>query len=69
MSRFRPGEAVNFTRVFLFKGMFVTDRSVKKVQAVKPGADGKDVYDIVFLDAEGNPHVIPAVPAEDLAPA
>lgn len=68
MSRFRAGDAVTFARVFLHKGIFVTSRTPAKVQAVRePGAESE--YDVVFLDAEGNPHVVERVREEDLAKA
>lgn len=66
MSRFRAGDAVTFPRVFLHKGIFVTSRNPAKVQAVRESGAGAE-YDVVFLDAEGNPHLVEKVKEEDLA--
>lgn len=65
MSRFHPGDRVQFARVFMHKGMFVTPANPKKVEKVKEGQTGT-LYDVVFLDAEGNPHVIENVREEEL---
>ena len=65
MSRFKPGDRVQFARVFMHKGMFVTPANPKQVQGVKEAA-GEAAYDVQFLDAEGNPHVIENVRESEL---
>ena len=60
-----PGDAVQFQGVRMHKGIFVTAMSPKKVQAVKE-ANGQARYDVQFLDAEGNPHVIENVPEGEI---
>lgn len=65
MSRFKAGDKVQFARVFLYKGIFVTPANPKQVVKVHDGAE--TTYDVQFLDAEGNPHVIEKVTDEDLA--
>ena len=68
MSLFKPGERVQFGYVRMHKGIFVTPNSPKQVKAVKEAtvSGGETRYDVQFLDAEGNPHVIENVPEKEL---
>ncbi|MCE9584009.1 MAG: hypothetical protein K8T20_16110 [Planctomycetes bacterium] len=66
MSTFKPGDPVQFGYVRMHKGIFVTPNSPKQVKAVKESPGGVTKYDVQFLDAEGNPHVIENVPESDL---
>ena len=66
MSRFKAGDSVQFNRIFMHKGIFVTQRNPTKVKAVREVASGEAEYDVVFLDAEGNPHVVEKVKEADL---
>jgi hypothetical protein len=67
VSLFKPGDPVQFARVFLHKGIFVTPANPKQVRGVREEAGGAK-YDVTFLDAEGNPHVIEGVQESDLRP-
>lgn len=65
MSQFRAGQHVQFAKgVFLWKGMFVAAHTPKQVYKVKEGTPA--TYDVVFLDAEGQPHVIENVAEAEL---
>ncbi len=65
MSAFKAGDSVAFARIFMHKGIFVTSRNPTKVKAVREAAGGAE-YDVIFLDAEGNPHVVEKVKESDL---
>ncbi len=67
MSLFKAGDSVTFARIFMHKGIFVTSRNPTKVKAVRESAGGGAEYDVMFLDAEGNPHVVEKVKESDLA--
>jgi hypothetical protein len=67
MSRFKVGEPVQFVSVRMHKGIFVTPANPKQVKSVKEEAGKEAVYEVQFLDAEGNPHVIPGVKESELA--
>ncbi|KAF0243821.1 MAG: hypothetical protein FD180_3037 [Planctomycetota bacterium] len=69
MSRFKAGDSVQFNRIFMHKGIFVTQRNPTKVKAVREAAGAEAEYDVVFLDAEGNPHVVEKVKEADLLQA
>ena len=66
MSRFRPGDRVRFPHVRLHKGIFVTPNSPLEVRKVTEGPGEETTCDVVFLDAEGNPHVIEGVKETEL---
>lgn len=66
MSLFKAGDSVAFARVFMHKGIFVTTRNPAKVKAAREAAGGGAEYDVMFLDAEGNPHVVEKVKESEL---
>lgn len=65
MSAFKAGDSVTFARIFMHTGIFVTSRNPTKVKAVRETPGGAE-YDVIFLDAEGNPHVVEKVKESDL---